>query len=519
MSPVKSSGGTVSAPARCEGYSELLDRLGLGAYRLSSDGHLLSTNASLAALMEHVSGAAAELASATGDTRNPSSECEREWTTVQGTTIRLRDVRSPVHDGTGKVVAWEGIVTPISATTTYETFERRLAEALPRGGALIWLDVPRLRDIAEMLGLRASEELVRQLLARLASAIPNGGFFAHTGGSQFAVFVPHTESGAAGSFADHLLEAVERRLLINGIEIFVNAVAGIALASFHGQTVNELTQNATAALLIARSEYRGSVVYDHATAATVRKRTKLAADLRRAISSGQLELFYQPQVDLQGEVRAFEALIRWHHPEQGLLVPGQFIDIAEETGIIVPIGAWVIEEACRRCLLWNQQRRHPIKVCVNVSALQFYFSDLAEVVRVALERTGLPSYLLELELTETVLLRDVRKCSHEFGKIRELGVTIAIDDFGAGYSCLSYLRNLPVDVVKIDRSFLSELTPGVVPPLVAAITSMAHGLGLRVVAEGIERCDQMEMLRELSVDLVQGYLIGRPRRLVDSDEV
>jgi diguanylate cyclase (GGDEF)-like protein len=420
----------------------------------------------------------------------------------------------------GRLLGYEGIVTPLSTPAKQVSFEDRLADMLPEGGALIWIDITRFRDITEMLGLRVGEELVRQIHSRLAPLVSSSGIYAHTGASQFAVFLPRADVEDAGRLATELIKAVEEPFVLNGIDMFVSAAAGIALAPEHGQTVTELTQSANTALYLSRNTYRGGyVVYERTAGEAVRNRTQLAADLRNALTRNELELFYQPQVDLDGEVRALEALLRWRHPQRGLLLPGHFIDVAEETGIIVPIGSWVIEEACRRCVLWNSERERPIKVCVNVSALQFYFSDLAEVVRGAVERTGLPPHLLELELTETVLLRDVHKCSNDLEAIRALGVTIAIDDFGAGYSGLSYLRKLPVDVVKIDRSFISDLKPGGMPSLVAAITSMAHGLGLRVVAEGIERSDQMELLRGLAVDLVQGYLIGRPRRLSDSEPV
>ena len=513
------SASVTQTSSRGEGYSELLDRIGVGAYRLSSEGQLLSTNSSLAALMKHVSNAAADLISI-GGSPHSDAECEREWVTSQGSTLRVRDVRRAIHDQTGTLLGYEGIVTPIATASAYSAFESRLAEILPHPGTLIWLDITRYRDITEMLGHRVGEELVRHLHGRLAPLVPAGGMYAHTGASQFAVFLPDGRQEDAERFAADFIQAVEEPFVLNGIEIFVSAAAGIALAQEHGKTVAELTQSANTALYMARNTYRGGfVVYDSTAGEAVRNRTELAADMRRALARNELELFYQPQVDLDGEVRALEALLRWRHPKRGLLAPGQFIDIAEETGIIVPIGTWVIEEACRRCVLWNRERERPIKVSVNVSALQFYFSDLAEVVRGALERTGLRPELLELELTETVLLRDIRKCSYDLEQIRALGVTIAIDDFGAGYSCLSYLRKLPVDVVKIDRSFIADLKPGAMPSLVGALTSMAHGMGLRVVAEGIERTDQMELLRSLAVDLVQGYLIGRPRRLSDDEQV
>jgi diguanylate cyclase (GGDEF)-like protein len=432
----------------------------------------------------------------------------------------VRDVRKAVRGDGGEVVGFEGVVTPLGGAAAYSALETRLAEILPASGALFCLDVTRFRDVTELLGHRVGEDLIHQLEARLSRRLPMGAVFGHAGGSQFACFVAGLGLREAEELATALLETIEQPFLLNGVDMFASAHIGIALSPEHGSTVAELTRSADAALYLARNKNRpGYTLYSTDAGAEVRNRAELAVDLRRALDRRELELFYQPQVTLSADVRAMEALLRWRHPTKGLLVPGQFIDIAEETGLIVPIGGWVVEEACRRCKMWNQDRRRQIKVCVNVSALQFYFSDLADVVRGALDRTGLPAQLLELELTETLLLRDTWKCTQDLEEIRKLGVTIAIDDFGTGYSSLSYLRKLPVDVVKIDRSYVADLHPGGMPALVGAITAMAHGLGLQVVAEGIERTDQMEILRGLSVDLVQGYLFGRPKRLNEADPV
>jgi EAL domain-containing protein (putative c-di-GMP-specific phosphodiesterase class I) len=205
-----------------------------------------------------------------------------------------------------------------------------------------------------------------------------------------------------------------------------------------------------------------------------------------------------------------EALLRWHHPVRGTLSPAHFIDIAEETGMIVPIGAWVIREACRECAAWRKALGVRVKVAVNVSALQFYFSDLPEVVRATLEETGLPADCLGIELTETVLMRNAEESAQALVRLRSLGVTVAIDDFGTGYSSLSYLQRLPVDVLKIDRSFFQQIDMGATAAVVEGITVLAHKLGLRVAAEGIETEAQMDCIRKFGVDIAQGFLIGLP---------
>jgi EAL domain-containing protein (putative c-di-GMP-specific phosphodiesterase class I) len=237
---------------------------------------------------------------------------------------------------------------------------------------------------------------------------------------------------------------------------------------------------------------------------------EIAQGLRRALERNEFQLFYQPQADLSGRIRGFEALLRWQHPSRGLLTPDEFIGIAEETGLIVPIGTWVIDEACRQASRWNTGRAQPVKVAVNVSSLQFYFSDLAAIVRAALEKTAVRPEWLELELTESILIRDKANCATDLRQLRSLGITIAIDDFGTGYSCLSYLRQLPVDVLKIDRSFLTGIDSPSGAAVLEAITALAHSLQLRVVAEGVEGHPQMQAIRRLGVDLAQGFLIGRP---------
>jgi EAL domain-containing protein (putative c-di-GMP-specific phosphodiesterase class I) len=237
---------------------------------------------------------------------------------------------------------------------------------------------------------------------------------------------------------------------------------------------------------------------------------ELANSLRRAVERNELELHYQPQITLSGDIRAFEALVRWDHPTRGLLFPGHFVPLAEETGLIVPIGTWVMEEACRQCAEWNARRTVPLKIAVNVSTLQFYFSDLVEIVRGALTKTGLDPSNLELEVTESLVMKDAQQCAAALERLRALGVTIAIDDFGTGYSSLSYLRRLPVDMLKIDRSFFENVDSVSASAIIQAITALAHALGLQVIAEGIEKHDQMSAIRRLGVDMAQGYLIGRP---------
>jgi EAL domain-containing protein (putative c-di-GMP-specific phosphodiesterase class I) len=245
--------------------------------------------------------------------------------------------------------------------------------------------------------------------------------------------------------------------------------------------------------------------------ATALEALEIENALRRALENQELQLRYQEQVDIAGGLAGLEALLVWNHPKLGLIPPSQFIPVAEESGLIVPIGGWVLEEACRQRERWQRVQRTAVKVAVNVSAVQFTRSGFVESVAEILRQTGLDPCLLELELTESVVMRDVQESARQMDRLRSLGVSLALDDFGTGYSSLSYLRILPIDTLKIDRSFLREVDsdPNTMP-LLRAIVALAHSLKLCVIAEGVENQRQLEALRAVGCDRVQGYLIGEP---------
>ncbi|MGH9614440.1 MAG: putative bifunctional diguanylate cyclase/phosphodiesterase [Bryobacteraceae bacterium] len=231
--------------------------------------------------------------------------------------------------------------------------------------------------------------------------------------------------------------------------------------------------------------------------------------LRTAVENNELQVLYQPVVRMDGRIDGMEALLVWNHPRMGKITPHRFIPIAEETGLIVPIGAWVIDQVCRQNARWQESGLPPVKISVNVSTLQFGRTDFVETVRKALADSALQARYLELELTESILLRDVEQSLRRMSRLRELGVSMAIDDFGTGYSSLNYLWRLPLDTLKIDRSFLPDLAlPGGSMPVVETILSLAHSVGLRVIAEGVETTEQLELLRAAGCDRVQGHLFG-----------
>jgi len=221
-------------------------------------------------------------------------------------------------------------------------------------------------------------------------------------------------------------------------------------------------------------------------------------------------LFYQPQFSLPGELKGFEALIRWNHPTRGLLCPGDFIAIAEECGLIVPIGAWVLNQACRQLAAWKDASPG-LRIAVNVSASQLYYSDLVETVRGALAEAGIEAVCLEIELTESLVMRNYNESVRQLQRLRALGISIALDDFGTGYSCLSNLQSLPVNKLKIDKSFLIRIENSTNCAVVSAIAALSRSLSLSVVAEGVERAEQLEVLKTIGVDLVQGYFLGYPQ--------
>ena len=395
-------------------------------------------------------------------------------------------------------------------------FESRLARLIHSASSadaisVVWIGLSRFSVINEAVGYRTGDALLREAAQRLAAAVEISQWVARTAGDEFAVICDGADADAAASVAERIARCFDAPFSIKGYEFFLRARIGIALYPDHALTATVLQQNAATASWQPRSaENERYTFYDKRMAAGIRSRLRTEHELRHAIPGGELRLHYQPQVDPNRMVIGMEALLRWQHPTRGLLPPSEFIPIAEETGAIVPIGSWVLREACRQCAEWHRSLGIPIKVAVNVSPLQLYFCDLPELVRAILAETGLPPAALEIELTETAVMRNPEESPATLERLRQLGVTVAIDDFGTGYSSLSYLQKLPADVLKIDRSFLQQIHLPSSAAVVKAITMLAHNLGLRVAAEGIETDSQLDRVREFGIDIAQGFLIGRP---------
>jgi len=386
-----------------------------------------------------------------------------------------------------------------------------LRQAAHRGRSLVLLslDLDNFKAINDTLGHPTGDALLREVAARLKTAVGEA-LVARLGGDEFTVVAaPERGDGGAERTAQRLMGAFAEPFRIDGHELAVAASIGIAVAPHDGADSDTLLKNADLALYRAKEAGRGTYRFFEARMnAEAQARRILETDLRRALGAGELELHFQPLVALEtGRIASFEALLRWNHPTRGLVPPLEFIPVAEETGLIVPIGAWVIQEACRHARDWPSD----VRVAVNVSSVQFRRSAVGTAVVQALAATGLAPDRLELEITESIFLETSDATLSALHGLREMGVRIALDDFGTGYSSLSYLQSFPFDKIKIDRSFVDRLETGEgAGAIVQAITALAAALGMETTAEGIETEAQRDAVRRLGCGLGQGYLFSRP---------
>ena len=336
----------------------------------------------------------------------------------------------------------------------------------------------------------------------------DGDLAARLGGDEFAVILNHVASPTqVGDIVSELIELLSRTYNIEGLDIAIGASIGIALFPDDGQSADELLKNADMALYQAKSEGRSRRhFFQKDMDRKAQERRALETDLKNALTGGQLELHYQPLVDISGNrVSGFEALLRWRHPTKGMIPPSDFIPIAESTGLIIPIGEWVLRTACAEAATW----RDGITIAVNLSAVQFRALNLVNTVIGALAHSGLAPERLELEITETVLLVETETTLATLHKLRDFGIRIALDDFGTGYSSLSYLRGFPFDKIKIDRSFVKDLSDRVdCTAIISAISGLAKSLGISTTAEGVETQQQLDFLRLQGCTQAQGFLFS-----------
>jgi diguanylate cyclase (GGDEF)-like protein len=378
----------------------------------------------------------------------------------------------------------------------------------------MFLDLDEFKAVNDRFGHSVGDELLKQVAQRLVASVRESDSVARLGGDEFTVVLEGNHRVEdAGHVATKILNALREPFRVGNHDLRVTTSIGIALYPVDGQSAQELLRDADIAMYSAKAA--GKNTYQYFTPELREKtseRLHLIDGLRRAVEAQkELDLLYQPKVDTaSNEVVGVEALVRWHHPELGLILPDRFVPVAEETDLILPIGDWVLEEACRQMRSW-QMVGLDLTMSVNVSSRQLKRGDLVESVARALDASGLPPSLLEIELTEGTLVEDTKLAAQTLEQLRTMGVRVSIDDFGTGYSSLSYLKRLPIDCLKIDRSFIRDITVNEdAAALSAAIVGLAQSLRLDVVAEGVETNEQLTVLEELGCTTMQGFLFARP---------
>jgi diguanylate cyclase (GGDEF)-like protein len=378
----------------------------------------------------------------------------------------------------------------------------------------MFVDLDDLKIVNDTVGHATGDQLLRMVAERLTGSVRKEDTVARVGGDEFTVLLPQVASDeAAADLARKILERLSEPYIVGGDELRVTASIGIAVFPKHGDSPDSLLKSADGAMY--RVKVKGGNGCQVSSQFAKRKgpgRLSLEEELRRALEHEEFELHYQPQVDLEtGSITATEALIRWRHPEQVLIQPAGFISLAEYTGLIIPIGEWVLYEACRQMKAWQNAGLPSMRVAVNVSARQFYRRDFIGVIDRLLRKADLEPGSLELEITESLAMQKSDRSIRMLQKLKEMGVSIALDDFGTGQSSLSYLHRFPIDTVKIDRSFVQDLTKNTsVDSIVIATLLLANRIGLRTVAEGVENEAQREFLKEFGCKEFQGFLFSRP---------
>jgi diguanylate cyclase (GGDEF)-like protein len=374
--------------------------------------------------------------------------------------------------------------------------------------AVLVCDLDRFKLINDSMGHHAGDLFLKEVARRLAGVVREGDTLARQGGDEFVfVLSPPASEADAEAICRRALEVLSQPMQIDGLDIHISASFGVAVYPRDGERVDALLANADAAMYCAKQRGNCLQQFSADLGGTAQYRLRLESDLHQALKAGQFELHYQPKVDTTtGAMRSAEALLRWRHPERGFVPPDEFIPVAEETGQIGAIGIWVLQQACRQARAWRDQGLPPLRVGVNISAVQFHQPGLVESVRAALDDAGLEPRHLEIELTESCVMSNPEESISVLEALSRMGVLVSVDDFGTGYSSMSYLRRFPIDKLKIDKTFVAEMdTRADDASIVQAIVSLAHGLQLKVVAEGVETQAQLEALRTLGCDQYQGY--------------
>jgi len=427
--------------------------------------------------------------------------------------------RKKAEDLIAHLARHDGLTGLKNRTSFTEYLEEALEQARSESGsfAVICIDFDRFKEVNDVFGHPVGDALLKLVSKRLQEAVGDA-FLARLGGDEFAaVLVDGDQPALAEALSERLLACVDRDFEVEGHALRIGLSLGVAIYPADGENANALLANADAALYRAKQDGRGTMRFFQPNMdERLRERRAMQHDLRTALARDQLFLHFQPQARVDGEISGFEALVRWHHPSRGVVPPGTFIPIAEESGLIMQIGEWVLREACREAASWEK----PLSVAINLSPIQFRHGDLPGLVHSVLLEVGLAPSRLELEITESVLIGDYARAVSMLRRIKALGVRIAMDDFGTGYSSLSYLQSFPFDKIKIDQAFISNLSNGgQSAAIIRAVIGLGRGLDLPVVAEGVETPEQLAFLARESCEGVQGFLVGRPGPIDDYAEV
>jgi diguanylate cyclase (GGDEF)-like protein/PAS domain S-box-containing protein len=457
--------------------------------------------------------------------------------TTDGRTLRV--IEQPRQEGgwvstLEDITEWQKAQAKISHMARHDAltnlpnrrlFRERLEDALRRVTrdekvAVFCLDLDRFKEVNDTLGHPVGDELLKQVARRLSECVREGDTVARLGGDEFAVVQVGGDLRVAetSALANRLIEVISSPYTVHDHQSVIGATVGISIAPDDGDGPDQLLKNADMALYRAKGDGRGSYrFFEAGMDARAQARRLLELDLRTAMSTGEFEVHYQPLLDVKtNNIICFEALLRWNHPQRGLVLPSEFISLAEETGLIVPIGDWVLRTACIDAARWPDD----IHVAVNISPAQFKNRNLVASVSAALSAARLSANRLELEITESVLLQDTEATLATLHKFRALGLRIAMDDFGTGYSSLSYLRSFPFDKIKIDRSFVAELAVrGDSMAIVRAVTGLGRSLGISTTAEGVETSEQLALLRSEGCNEVQGYLFSAAQPAAEVDKM
>jgi diguanylate cyclase (GGDEF)-like protein len=445
-----------------------------------------------------------------------------KWALIHGVFVVGASIAS--------LTAWrlneEGFRDPLTGLANRALFYDRVEHALARSQrhqqpiVVLFLDLDEFKTINDSLGHGAGDQLLVAVAERLRTCLRDADTAARLGGDEFAILLEEIEEAGPALVAQRVLDTLQAPFVLSGREVFVNASIGIAVGSVQ-QDANELLRDADAAMYVAKTNGKGRFeTFAPAMHDAVMERLTLQVELQRAVEQQEFIIQYQPIVDLDsGRITGVEALVRWQHPVRGQMPPARFIPLAEQTGLIVPIGRWVLQQACQQARRWHTQHptTPPLGVSVNLSARQLQQPGLVSDVAAALASSGLDPASLTLEITESVLVHDTEATITVLSNLKTLGVRLAIDDFGTGYSSLSYLQRFPVDILKIDKSFIDGVANGAEASTVArAITKLGHSLGLETVAEGIEEPEQQAAISAMGCHQGQGYHFARP---LDADAI